>query len=185
MRAIIYAMIISYAVVSVGCKSTKEEEVLKDYPTIKLDLSNEPVFIRPDSLLGEKVIIPLETTNESIIGEIDKLEIVRDTLYILDDDQDMIFLFDKTGKYIARIADIGRGAQEYLAISDFHIDGEVIYVGPIKDYSFHIDCLIDYTRDRYPDVNVFTVRNVVDIAKLDSFIKDNNGKKITLLQDIA
>lgn len=128
MRAIIYAMIISYAVVSVGCKSTKEEEVLKDYPTIKLDLSNEPVFIRPDSLLGEKVIIPLETTNESIIGEIDKLEIVRDTLYILDDDQDMIFLFDKTGKYIARIADIGRGAQEYLAISDFHIDGEVIYV---------------------------------------------------------
>ncbi len=128
MRAIIYAMIISYAIVSVGCKSTKEEAVLKDYPTIKLDLSNEPVFIRPDSLLGEKVIIPLETTNESIIGEIDKLEIVHDTLYILDDDQDMIFLFDKTGKYITRIADIGRGAQEYLAISDFHIDGEVIYV---------------------------------------------------------
>ena len=35
------------------------------------------------------------------------------------------------------------------------VDAEVIYVGPIKDYSFHIDCLIDYTRDRYPDVNVF------------------------------
>ncbi len=34
-------------------------------------------------------------------------------------------------------------------------DGEVIYVGPIDDYSFHIDCLIDYTRERYPNVNVF------------------------------
>ena len=122
MRAIIYAMIISYAVVSVGCKSTKEEEVLKDYPTIKLDLSNEPVFIRPDSLLGEKVIIPLETTEESIIGEINKLEIVHDTLYILDEDQNMIFLFDKTGKYITRIDDVGRGPQEYLGIADFHID---------------------------------------------------------------
>ena len=128
MKAIIYTMIICYVIVSAGCKNKKEKEVLKDYPTIKLDLSNEPVFIKPDSLLGEKVIIPLETTDESIIGEINKLEIVHDTLYILDDDQDMIFLFDKTGKYITRIADIGRGPEEYLRIDDFHIDGDIIYV---------------------------------------------------------
>lgn len=128
MKAIIYTMIICYVIVSAGCKNKKEEEVFKDYPTIKLDLSNEPVFIKPDSLLGEKVIIPLETTDESIIGEINKLEIVHDTLYILDDDQDMIFLFDKTGKYITRIADIGRGPEEYLYIDDFHIDGDIIYV---------------------------------------------------------
>ena len=31
------------------------------------------------------------------------------------------------------------------------------------------------------DVNVFTVRNVVDIAKLDSFIKDNNSKNISVI----
>ena len=128
MKAIIYTMIICYVIVSAGCKNKKEKEVLKDYPTIKLDLSNEPVFIKSDSLLGEKVIIPLETTDESIIGEINKLEIVHDTLYILDDDQDIIFLFDKTGKYITRIADIGRGPEEYLYIDDFHIDDNIIYV---------------------------------------------------------
>ena len=31
------------------------------------------------------------------------------------------------------------------------------------------------------DVNVFTVRNVVDIAKLNSFIKDNNSKNISVI----
>ena len=72
--------------------------------------------------------MPLETTAESIIGNIDKLEIVHDTIYVLDDDQDIIFLFSKEGKYITRIADIGRGPEEYLYIDDFHIDGDIIYV---------------------------------------------------------
>ena len=166
MRAIIYAMIISYAIVSVGCKSTKEEAVLKDYPTIKLDLSNEPVFIRPDSLLGEKVIIPLETTEESIIGEIDKLEIVHDTLYILDDDQDMIFLFDKTGKYITRIADIGRGPQEYLGIKDFHIDDSIIYVAADQNqkifcYNLQGDFLHSFPIEGYFIQNITTDSNYI------------------------
>lgn len=34
-------------------------------------------------------------------------------------------------------------------------DGEVRFVGHLDDYSFHIDCLIDYTREKYPNVNVF------------------------------
>ena len=128
MKNIICIITIICVCVNISCETVKKEDSIKDYPTIKLDLSNEPVFIKSDSLLGEKVIIPLETTDESIIGEINKLEIVHDTLYILDDDQDIIFLFDKTGKYITRIADIGRGPEEYLRIDDFHIDGDIIYV---------------------------------------------------------
>ena len=34
-------------------------------------------------------------------------------------------------------------------------DGELIYVGNSKDYSFHIDALIDYSINKYPSVNVF------------------------------
>ena len=128
MKNVIYIITIIYVCMNASCNTARKENPIKDYAVLHLDLAGAPVFLEADSLLGEKVIIPLETTEESIIGEIDKLEIIHDTLYILDDDQDMIFLFDKTGKYIARIADIGRGAQEYLAISDFHIDGEVIYV---------------------------------------------------------
>ena len=129
MKNIIYIITIIYVCVNTSCNTVKKEDSMKDYAVLHLDLvGGDPVFLEADSLLEEKVVIPLETTDESIIGNIDKLEIVRDTLYILDDDQDMIFLFDKTGKYILRIADIGRGAQEYLSISDFHIDGDIIYV---------------------------------------------------------
>ena len=166
MKAIIYTMIICYVIVSAGCKNKKEEEVFKDYPTIKLDLSNEPVFIKPDSLLGEKVIIPLETTDESIIGEINKLEIVHDTLYILDDDQDMIFLFDKTGKYITRIADIGRGPQEYLGIKDFHIDDSIIYVAADQNqkifcYNLQGDFLHSFPIEGYFIQNITTDSNYI------------------------
>ena len=38
-------------------------------------------------------------------------------------------------------------------------DGEVIFVGPLSDYSFHIDCLLDYARRRYPDVRAFQQMN--------------------------
>jgi len=128
MKKIIYTMIVCYATLGISCKEVVTDDILKDYPTIHLQFKDGITFLEPDSLLGEKIILPLETTTESIIGNIDKLEIVHDTLYILDDDQDIIFLFSKEGKYITRIADIGRGPKEYLYIDDFHIDGDIIYV---------------------------------------------------------
>ena len=36
-------------------------------------------------------------------------------------------------------------------------DGELIYVGNSKDYSFHIDALIDYSINKYPSVNVLSI----------------------------
>ena len=38
-------------------------------------------------------------------------------------------------------------------------DGEIKYVGPVNDYSFHIDCLLDYATERYPNVKVFKQMN--------------------------
>lgn len=128
MKKIIYIIMAYYVAIGISCKDGVKDDVLKDYPTIPLEFKNGITFLEPDSLLGEKIILPLETTAESIIGNIDKLEIAHDTLYILDDDQDIIFLFDKTGKYITRIADIGRGPEEYQYIDDFHIDDDIIYV---------------------------------------------------------
>lgn len=73
-------------------------------------------------------ILPLETNSECLIAQIDKLEIVNDTLYILDRQQDIIFVFDKTGKYLTKIDKKGRGPKEYITVSDFHVDDGLIYI---------------------------------------------------------
>ena len=38
-------------------------------------------------------------------------------------------------------------------------DGEVRFIGPISEYDFHIDCLLDYAKRSYPDVKVFQRMN--------------------------
>ena len=39
------------------------------------------------------------------------------------------------------------------------LDGEMRFVGPTSEYDFHIDCLLDYAKNRYPDVKVFQRMN--------------------------
>lgn len=35
------------------------------------------------------------------------------------------------------------------------IDGHVDFVGPIGECDYHVDCLLEYARDKYPDVSIF------------------------------
>ena len=79
MKKIIYIIMAYYVAIGISCKDGVKDDVLKDYPTIPLEFKNGITFLEPDSLLGEKIILPLETTAESIIGNIDKLEIAHDT----------------------------------------------------------------------------------------------------------
>lgn len=37
------------------------------------------------------------------------------------------------------------------------IDGNVDFVGKKDEYDFHVDCLLDYALEKYPDVQVFRV----------------------------
>ncbi len=37
------------------------------------------------------------------------------------------------------------------------IDGNIDFIGNIDDYDFHVDCLIDYGIEKYPDSQIFKV----------------------------
>lgn len=47
--------------------------------------------------------IPLETTSESYFGQVDRLEVVRDTLIIYDEETDAILIFNRIGKFVNKI----------------------------------------------------------------------------------
>ena len=55
---------------------------LDDVYQINIPLKIKDTFLSPDSLFCMKEILPLETTSECLISDIDKLEIADDKLYI-------------------------------------------------------------------------------------------------------
>lgn len=67
-------------------------------------------------------LIPLETSSDVLITGISKIIICQDRYYALDKPQCLIFVFDKTGKFLFKIGTKGQGAGEYSFIQDFTIN---------------------------------------------------------------
>ena len=74
----------------------------------------------PESLLGKVDYVLLETTSESLISYIDKVEITPEHIYLLSEDR--LLVFDHNGKFLHRIGNIGSGPEEAASIVSFAID---------------------------------------------------------------
>jgi len=70
----------------------------------------------------------LETTDESIFYDIDKIELYNDRFYLLDRKQDAILVFDRNGKFEKKLLRKGQGTDEYLSIEDFFIKDDLLYM---------------------------------------------------------
>lgn len=69
--------------------------------------------------------IPLETTEHSLLGGINKIIYKNDRYYILDKDQNKgVYIFDKDGNFLSSINKQGEGPGEYIEIMDMDIDNK-------------------------------------------------------------
>ena len=75
-------------------------------------------------LFSEVRLVTLETTSESLISQIRQIAFHQSRFYILDSKQQMIFCFDKNGKFIFRISAQGNGPGEYNYLTDINVDTE-------------------------------------------------------------
>jgi len=66
--------------------------------------------------------IPLETNDMCLIGEITKLIVRDDKIYIHDKMTNKLLKFSITGKFESAIGNIGAGPGEYIRISSFFVD---------------------------------------------------------------
>ena len=76
-------------------------------------------------------LIPLETNDENMIGEITRLIFYDDKYYVRATNgmqNGQLFVFDKTGNYLRKIGKKGGGPGEYLEFKDFTIthDGKIV-----------------------------------------------------------
>jgi len=76
------------------------------------------------SLVNEVRLIPLETTNESLLDNILKIQVTNSNIYIYDDFKGGgIVIFNKNGKFVKRIP-FGQGPGELYRLSDIDFDKE-------------------------------------------------------------
>lgn len=90
-------------------------------------------------------IIPLETNESCLIGQIDQIFVANDELFILDSrSAKSVFVFTKNGKFIRKIGKLGRGPGEYTSPSTFKINDKrkEIY---ILDRNYQVIHRYDYT----------------------------------------
>lgn len=81
----------------------------------------------PDSHFASQRIIPLETNEDILMGDIKNITTYNDTYFILDS-RNVIFRFDRDGRFLSKIARQGRGHGEYSDASIIDVFGDEVYV---------------------------------------------------------
>lgn len=107
--------------ICLACNSAKDKNEANAEHTIKIDIGNLSEFAMED-IASFHSMIPLESTDEIIIGRINKVELTDSLIFIFDMMQNNIFVFDLDGKYKYKIGEKGPGPQEYIRIMDFQLD---------------------------------------------------------------
>lgn len=102
-------------------ESAPEEEVLF------ADVADERGVVKLSEVLSSHVLVPLETTEESLVGEVMKI-VKENGMYYLACDWKNILMFDGDGKYRGQIDRVGAGPGEYRHVVDFDVQGERIAV---------------------------------------------------------
>ena len=86
-----------------------------------------------EKFLDKIELIPLETTDNSLISYIEKYDYFEGKHYIFDGSQYILFIFDENGNYLNRIAKKGQGPGEYRFIYDCAINpqkGQIEMLSP-------------------------------------------------------
>lgn len=110
-----------------GCGGNKKESAVQNeegIPVINLSSENvSKVASLPLSEAAAKVeIVPLEVTDESLIGEIEKMKVTDSDIWVLHDKDERIYRFSRDGKFLNKVGKIGQGPEEYVRMSDFFVD---------------------------------------------------------------
>ena len=121
MKSILLLLIITL----LGCSSNKKQEPISKSGVPVINLS-EDVSTVPSLLLSESAekleIVPLEMTDQSMLGEIRRIQVTDHNIWIDHGREFYIYRFSRSGKFLNKIGSIGQGPGEYTTYSTFLVD---------------------------------------------------------------
>jgi hypothetical protein len=140
-----YFLFLAMVVLAVACKEknanpVEENILLTDYSSkSKIKLSE---------FVCDIAVIPLETSDDCLVGETSKVLFFDGKVYILDMRSNAVFVYDLSGKFINKLDRTGQGAGEYIRLTDVAVNENGIYAldistHKIKHYRFNLDFIED------------------------------------------
>lgn len=111
-----------------SCNNHKYLEETGSLKNIHIDLDNLEKGKPLEDCVEEVSFIPLETTDSCLIQMISGLKIVDHRIYVRDNSQGCVFVFDENGKYKFKLDRLGRGPDEYTHLLGFCVDQRHIIV---------------------------------------------------------
>ena len=126
-------ILLSILVASCG-KENKDNNSVDNVETISFQKHYQEKI--PFSFFVDTIeLIPLETTDDNLIGEVNRIICKNNRYYIRSTNghqNGKIFVFDQQGNYLWKLDRRGEGPEEYINLEDFAIQNEKIYAA-----SFH------------------------------------------------
>ena len=121
MKSILLLLIITL----LGCSSNMKQEPISKSGIPVINLS-EDVSTVPSLLLSESAekleIVSLEMTDQSMLGEIRRIQVTDHNIWIYHGREFYIYRFSRSGKFLNKIGSIGQGPGEYTTYSTFLVD---------------------------------------------------------------
>ncbi|MFR3330404.1 MAG: 6-bladed beta-propeller [Odoribacter splanchnicus] len=132
----------------IGCS-----ESVQKCPVLTIDVGEVRELLPVSELFDSLRYVPLETNDNSIFKEVNKIEIDSEgNMYILDrEGTNAIYKFNPVGKFVGKIGMQGRGPGEYLEATDFVLYQDTIveiYDGELNKriyYSCNGNFIKEYT----------------------------------------
>ena len=110
-----------------SCNKKKHSHSINNITTINITETDRPqgelLCTNIDALFDSIEFVKLETYQECLIGNIDKIEYYQNNFYILDKNiTRTLFCYSRQGSFNFKIHNEGKGPGEYISIVDFTID---------------------------------------------------------------
>jgi len=106
--------------------------------SIFIHLKNES--INASTFIKNASIIKLETNDDCLIHSISKINYLNQKIYILDIDNNSLFIFYEDGSLHKILSKVGGGPGEYIQIMDFFIEDNFVYI-----LDFSAQSILKYT----------------------------------------
>ena len=159
--------------------------------SINIDSLNNETLINMTSVFKRVKTIILETNKNALISGVNSIQVYGDKIFILDKFKSKgIYVFNKTGKFIQRIGQVGQGPGEYVDPFDFTIDkkNKFIYVldsrtQKILKYNFQTGKYIDDIKFADRRIMSFHIQWVGDKLYVDAF-NSIKGVESYLIQEL-
>ena len=166
-----------------GCSSNNRTGEMGRTPVINLSDKVAEVSSLPLSEATAKVdVIPLQSTEKSILGRILKVQVTNDYIWVnhIIDSHGHLYRFSRSGKYLNKIGKLGQGPEEFTRMSDFIIDEEhqevyiITTVSGIKVCDFEGNYKRDATKQKLFMDEAFSAKSSQFILYRQSFFLSQN-----------